>query len=212
MATGKGVGEYLEYDLKGLKQIPILLKRIERAGGRVDVPLKKWGIYQIAQTAKTFQDEGRGKVKWPKLHEVTKIMRKYRKRGSGRTGQMKALQDTGHLKRSIKQLTYKQGKTQVELVYTKVPYAKTHQEGGKMKIPARTIVAKKAKALAFTIGSARSGGGHFIFAKKVEQPAREAIVPMRKFLFITDKDKRKALGLTKQHADKVEKNFNKGKR
>ena len=187
-------GITLDFDLHGLKQIPALLRRIERHGGNTETPLKKWGIFMLSQTAKTFQKEGRADVDWEPLAEMTKIMRAYRKRGSGRTGPKKALQDTAHLKRSVKTVTFSQRGQKAQAIFTRVPYAKTHQEGGKITIPAHTIRAKKAKALQFTIG------GETFYRKSVHIPEKTYDVPARPFLFISRSDKAKALSLVRAHA------------
>jgi phage gpG-like protein len=187
----------IDYDLKRLKEIPKLMKDIERNGGNVKKPLKRWGVYELRQTDLTFEKQGRGTVRWKPLAEVTKIMRRYRKRGRGRTGPKKALQDTGHLKRSVRTVTFKQGKTWAQAVFTRTPYAETHQEGGTMIIPARTIVAKKAKALKFMVG------GETLFRKKVHIPEQKKKVPARPFLFIAGKDRTMALKLVREHAQEV---------
>jgi hypothetical protein len=67
-----------------------------------------------------------------------------------------------------------------------------------MKIPAKTIRAKKAKALHFFTKS-----GEEVFCKSVLQPAHTVKVPKRPFLFFLEQDKDKAIELFFDHAREV---------
>lgn len=192
------------YDLRNLKKIPKLLRQLQKAGSDPKKPLKRWGTYMLGQTGSLFQQGKRGPVKWRPLAEVTKVMRRYRKRGSGRTGPLRILQDTGHLKRSIKTVTFMHRGTKAQIVFTRDPKAKTHQKGGTMKIPKRVITPKKpGGVLVF------QAGGETVFARKVVQPAKVKKVPERKILFILAKDKRKAVDLLQGHANDVAGKFGK---
>lgn len=192
------------YDLSNLQKIPKLLRQLEKAGSDPRKPLKRWGTYMLQETGYLFQHAKRGPEKWKPLAEVTKIMRAYRKRGSGRTGPKRILQDTGALKRSIKTVTFAHKGTKAQIVFTRDPKARTHQEGGTMTIPRRVITPKKpGGVLVFSVG------GETVFARRVVQPAKTKKVPQRKIVFILAKDKRKAVDLLQTHADDVSKKFGK---
>lgn len=136
--------------------------------------LKRIGVTMVMSTLKNFEAEGR--PKWVPLSPMTLAMRRNKNKMSA-----KILRDTGNLMNSI---TYAivDDDTGVQ-IGTNVKYAGTHQYGGKIKIPARTIVPKHAKVLSFMIGGKR------VFATKVKQKARTVVIPQRKFLMFQEEDK-----------------------
>jgi len=167
-------GMTISYDLQQLAKIPKLLREIERAGGRADPPLKKWGVYMLQQTEKTFRNQGRrGTAKqWPALSAATLAIRAGRKRGRTRANPRNILQNTGHLKRSIRTTTYQRPSGKAQFVFTQTPYSRIHQEGGYTNLPTRSKTKK---------------------GKRVK-------VPKRQFLFISKRDQIKALKLVRDHA------------
>jgi len=203
-AGGAGVaGEYrtwpeLDIDLREFQRIPAILKYIEDHGGDARKPLKRFNVYMMGQVDKTFKNSGRGFVKWAPLAPLTVIMRAYRKRGSGRTGPRKPLMDTGNLKNSTETEVLQLGKSLGSRIFNDVPYGKTHQFGGEMKIPEKTIKARKAAALHFF-----TKWGEQVFCKSVFQPAHTVKVPARPFLFFLEQDKDKAIELFLTHAREV---------
>lgn len=193
----------IEFDLRELKQIESMLAMINRHGGNIAIPLKRWGAYQLKQTDLTFRREGRGPVKWKPLSPMTIAMREWSGRGKG---SRKPLQVSGHLRQTIDTVFVKTRKGAAQAIFSRVPYAKMHQEGGEIHIPARTIEPKKKKALAFFAKTGwRSGGSEMVIVKRVHQPARTSKVPKRPFLFITKEDERKGIELIKDHAQEITK-------
>lgn len=201
---GSGIaGEYrtypeLDIDYREVRQIPRLLKYIEKHGGDARKPLKRFNVYMLRQTDLTFKKGGRGPYKWPPLAPLTVIMRAYRARGKKRTDPRRILQDTGQLKNSTKTEVLSHGRSLAARIYNDVSYGKTHQEGGTMTVPAKTIRAKKAKALHFF-----TPWGHEVFAKSVYQPEHTVKIPARPFLFFLEQDKAKAIELFLDHAREI---------
>jgi len=198
-----GAGRELEapafdIDFREIRHIPAILEYIKKHGGNPEKPLKRFNVYMIGQTDKTFQHGGRGDVHWKPLAPITVIMRAYRKRGSGRTNPKRPLMDTGHLKNATESEVIHRGDSLASRIFNDVPYAKTHQFGGTIDIPARTIRARKAKALHFFTKE-----GEEVFTKSVYQPAKTKKVPARPFLFFLDQDKDKAVELMLAHAREV---------
>ncbi len=171
-----------------------LIEEIKRDGGNLKKPMKRFGVWMDGQVLKTFRDEGRGPVKWKPLAAVTMIFRKLRGRGA----RGKILQVSGALKRSVRDEVRQKSGDFVYRQFMKAPYAGTHQFGGTMKIPARTIVPKKpGGVLVFEID------GKTIFARRVNQPARTAKVPKREMIFFLGSDITKATNILEQHAGEI---------
>jgi phage gpG-like protein len=201
----------IHLEFKKIPGLMALIRRIEHAGGDVKIPLKRWAVYMTAETIKTFDHAGRGSVKWKPLSRVALIMRAFRKRGSGRTNPKQAesgstratiLQDSGQLKGNTRDRLMASSKNPGISIYNRTPYAEKHQQNkgpAFIKIPARTIRPVRAKALAFYVGSSRSGGGQLVFAKKVEQPARQHRIPRRPFLFVEPRDETRAVDILEQY-------------
>lgn len=165
----------IQIDHKKLRKTERLLINLGETANRPTKALKQIGEVMVTSVQKNFASEGRPE-RWASLSLMTLAMRRNKNKSS-----VKILQDTGMLKNSI---TYALRNDDTELaIGTNVVYAKIHQEGGKINIPARTIVPKKAKVLRFTIN------GKVVFAKSVHQKARTAIVPQRKFLMFQEEDK-----------------------
>lgn len=162
-------------DKKKLKKTDNLFIRIGNASQKPPLSaLKQIGITMIASVDKNFEYEGRP-VRWAPLSAMTLAMRRNRNKASA-----KILQDTGNLRRSITYDIREDG--EAVAIGTSVPYAAIHQYGGKIRIPARTIVPKKAKALRFIVN------GKEVFAKSAKQKARTVTIPQRKFLMFQDED------------------------
>jgi len=103
--------------------------------------------------------------------------------------------DTGRLRASPSNV-YRL--TDMSLVMgTNLGYARKLQEGGTVRIPARTIKPKKAKALHFWIG------GTEIFVKSVQQPARTVTIPPRPFILFQEQDKDQIRNLIMQYIEKA---------
>ena len=145
-------------------------------------------------------------MQWPPLAEITKIMRGYRKKGKKRTDPRRMLQDTGHLKSSIKDEVRTDAEGAHFRVWTDTPYAKTHQEGGKMTIPEKIIRPKRKwskknpkrrASLHFVID------GEDVFVQKVVIKEHTKDVPKRPFLFFLDSDVDRSVELLLEHARQV---------
>lgn len=193
-----------DMDLKEVKRIQRLVDDILHNGKNVEKPLEEFNAYMDGQTEQTFRKGGRGEVEWKPLAAVTVIMRAYRKRGGSRSGPKRILQDTGALKRSIRSDVARYSKGMTTRLFSKSPYAPTHQFGGTMKIPERIITPKPGKkALRFFVGAGRSGGMYEVFAKRVVQPERTVKVPKRPIIFFIEKDIKQAVELLSEHAQGV---------
>jgi len=168
------MSEGVQMDLRQMERIEKVIRKIGDAGKTLEKPLKEWGIYMLGQTNDTFVNGGRGSVVWPPLSEMTLAMRK----ASGkRVNPRRMLQATGLLKKSIKTEHFKRGSTDAQTLFTRVPYARIHQDGGTVTLPARATVP--------------------------EAERKQAKVPQRQFLFILRGDERHAARLFIEHARKA---------
>lgn len=166
----------IEIEVKNLRKVDTLLINLgKRASIPSETTLKQIGQVMLASVDKNFESEGRPQ-KWAPLSAMTLAMRRNKNKGS-----IKILQDTGNLRRSINYQILDGGNGLA--IGTSVPYAKIHQYGGDVKIPARTIVPVKAKVLRFV-----TKDGKVVYAKKVEQKARMVHIPQRKFLLFQEED------------------------
>lgn len=147
-------------DMSGLKKVAANISNFRSA-------LTLVGHYMVKSIIRNFQAQGRPQ-KWKPLSPYTLAMRK---KGRGR-GHPKILEDTGRLRQSIGFAI----KDDSVAIGTNLEYAKKLQEGGTAKIPARTIIAVKKKALKF------EKAGRTIIVKKVYQPARTAQIPARPYV------------------------------
>ena len=156
-----------------LRNTENLLIRLENNSKRpTNVAMKKIGLQMVSSIDKNFEMGGRP-VKWNSLSPMTLAMRRNKKSA-------KILQDTGFLRGSINYEIINDGTALA--IGTPAKYGRIHQFGGNIRIPARIIVPKKAKALRFMIG------GKTVFAKKVSQKSRMVTIPQRKFLMFQDED------------------------
>ena len=188
-----GAGHELEapafdIDYRNLKDVPRILDYIKTHGKNPRKPLKQFNVYMIGQTDRTFKDGGRGDVHWKPLAPITLIMRAYRKRGRKRTDPKRILQDSGIMKNATNEEVIQHGDSLASRIFNDVPYAKTHQFGGSINIPARTIRPKKAGGVLHFVVN-----GEDVFTRKVFQPAKTKPVPARPFLFFLQKDRDRAV-------------------
>jgi len=200
----------IEYDFKNVKRVNAMVDQIERDGGNVEKPLKRFAVFMTGQVAKTFKEEGRGHVQWKKLSPITVIMRSYKGGKQRKTKrQPKILQKTRNLVRSLRFDVQKKGSSFVYRQFLKAPYAGTHQYGGTMKIPKRVIEPRKPLKIMKSGKNKgkRKGGvlafevnGQMVFVRRVVQPARTAKVPKRQMLFFLKTDIDKAAELVEEHA------------
>lgn len=167
-------GALFSIDVQNDKELKALFKRAGDKAKDLRVPLKRASILMLRSIDKNFRAEGRPR-KWAKLAPMTIAMR--RKKGKG----AKILQDTGGLKGSF---DYKVVSKQQAKIGTMYKFAKIHQKGKTVRIPARDIYPVKAKALHFMIG------GKDIFVKHVHQKARSVKIPARPFLLFQEDDRR----------------------
>lgn len=165
----------IEINHKQSKRVERLFVNLEQAIKKPQPALKQIGELMVASIHKNFEEQGRP-TKWAPLSPMTLAMRRNKDKSS-----IKILQDTGRLRNSITYDATRSGGTAVA-IGTNVKYGKIHQYGGKVNIPAITIVPKKAKALRFVIN------GKVVFAKSVYQKARVAVIPQRKFLQFQEQD------------------------
>lgn len=171
------------FDEKSLKKLEKLKKQNkELVEKRIDF-LKRVAVIMFQSVMQNFREEGTDKEKWEPLSPVTIAMRQRKKKGS-----VKILQDTGRLRNSIfPVIGYNYA-----AVGTNVEYAKIHQFGGKIRIPAMTILPVRKKALRFVID------GEEVFAKKAEIPARTVKIPKRPFLWLRENHKERIINLAKK--------------
>src|SRR3972149_2296043 len=182
----------MEIDIKQVARIGKIMKKLEREGSSAEAPLKKFGIWMMQETGKTFRAGGRGPIKWTPLSEMALAMRKHR---GGGANPKRILQLTGNLMQNVRHAVEKMRYGWDSRLFNPTPYAPMHQFGGEIHSPSKVIVPKKAKALRFIIG------GKVIFAKRVVIPAMTRKVPKRQFLFFLPRDVEKAAGLLKGHLD-----------
>ncbi len=164
----------IEIKLSGRERIDRALVNLGQELEKPEKALNEIGILMMASVQKNFEEQGRPD-KWIPLSPMTIAMRRSKDKSS-----IKILQDTGRLRNSIGYKVTNDG-TGVA-VGTNVEYGKSHQYGDTMHIPSRTIVPKIAKVLRFVIN------GKVVFAKKVKQKARTAIIPRRPFLLFQNDD------------------------
>jgi phage gpG-like protein len=161
-----------------IKAIDRLLDGWKWLASDLTKPFKRFAVYYGAVVSHTFKEKGRPPGSWQPLAPYTLAMRQWRNKRSNPEG---ILQDTGILRMSFASDVQPQG-----LKYgTSVPYAVRHQAGGTVTRPERTIKAKKAKALAFSVG------GKMIFRTSVHQPARTFNVPARPMITWLPEDEAK---------------------
>lgn len=165
----------IEIKLSGQNRVDKALVTLQRKIVKPSAALNKIGMTMLSSINQNFEMEGRPE-KWESLSPMTLAMRRNKKKKSS-----KILQDTGLLKGSITYDATREGGTAVA-IGTNKKYGKVHQFGGKIRIPARTIIPKNAKALRFVIGD------KVVFATKVNQKARTVTIPQRQFLKFQDND------------------------
>ena len=172
------------------------LVNAKRKLDETEKPLATSMMYMVGSIKRNFLAQGRP-IGWKPLSAYTLAMRR---KGKG-TGSAQILRDTGTLMNSINpgaigSIT-KSGKTEAQ-VGTAIEYAGLMQYGGTGRIPARTIVPKKKKALRFMIG------GKEVFARKVYQPEKVTQIPARKFLLFQDpEDIDRIQKIFSQHVNKA---------
>jgi len=181
-------GALISYEIKNDEKVKALLKKAGNKAKDLRIPLKRCGILMLSSIDKNFRAEGRPK-RWAPLSPMTIAMR--RKEGKG----AKILQDTGHGKGSI---VYKVVSNQKVQIGTNLDYMRIHQEGGSIKIPARTIRPVKAKALHWI-----SSAGEDVFAMVVHQKARTAKIPQRKFLLFQEDDKKNIVNIFTEYLEEI---------
>jgi len=181
-------GAMISYEIKNDEKVKALLKKAGNKAKDLRVPLKRCGILMLSSIDKNFRAEGRPK-RWAPLSPMTIAMRRKKGRGA------KILQDTGHGKGSI---VYKVVSNQKVQIGTNLGYMKIHQEGGSIKIPARTIRPVKAKALHWI-----SSAGEDIFAMVVHQKERTARIPQRKFLLFQEDDKKNIVRIFTEYLEEI---------
>ena len=180
-------GALISYEIKDDDKVKALLKRAGNKAKDLRIPLKQCGILMLSSIDKNFRTEGRPK-RWAPLSPMTIAMR--RKKGKG----AKILQDTGHGKGSI---VYKVVSNQKVQIGTGLDYMRIHQEGGSIKIPARTIRPVKAKALHWV------SDGKDVFAMVVHQKARTAKIPQRKFLLFQREDEKDIVRIFTEYLEEI---------
>lgn len=151
-------------------------------------PLDEWGEYMQARTDLLFETGSRDGVRWDRLRESTKASRRLRG-----IKHAKVLQVTGGLRKSVRAITVQSLDGLTARIYSQHPRAKIHHRGA--NVPARTISARNAKALRFSVG------GRVVFAKRVNVPAFE--IPARPILFISDRDHATGLRYIREHRLKL---------
>lgn len=164
----------IDIQIKNREKVDKALVNLGRELQNPQKALNQIGILMMASVDKNFVEQGRPQ-KWVSLSPMTIAMRRNKDKSS-----IKILQDTGHLRQNIEYKVAEDGSGLS--VGTNVNYGKAHQLGGTSRIPARTIVPKTAKVLRFVID------GKVVFAKRVKQKARTAIIPRRPFLLFQDED------------------------
>ena len=164
----------IEITLRNREKLDNALVDLERELQNPQKALNQIGILMVASVDKNFEEQGRPQ-KWVSLSPMTIAMRRDKDKSK-----IKILQDSGILRGSIAYKVAEDGSSVA--VGTNVSYGKAHQLGGTSHIPARTIIPKTAKALRFVID------GKVVFAKKVKQKARTAIIPRRPFLLFQETD------------------------
>lgn len=164
----------IEITIKGREKIDRALVNLGRELQNPQKALNQIGILMVTSVDKNFEEQGRP-IKWESLKPMTIAMRRDKDKSK-----IKILQDSGILRGSIAYKITEDG-TGVA-VGTNKKYGEVHQFGGTSRIPARTIVPKTAKVLRFVID------GKVVFAKRVKQKARTAIIPRRPFLLFQDED------------------------
>lgn len=171
------------YDKESFKKLEKLKNQNkELAERRIDF-LKRVATIMFQSVMQNFREEGTDKEKWKPLSPFTLAMRQKKKKGS-----VKILQDTGRLRNSIfPVIGYNYA-----AVGTNVEYAKIHQFGGKIRLPAMTIYPVRKKALRFVVD------GEEVFAKKAEIPARTVKIPKRPFLWLRESHKERIINLAKR--------------
>jgi phage gpG-like protein len=184
-------GDLISYNIENDEKVRELLKKAGDKAKDLKVPLKRCGILMLGSIDKNFRAEGRP-TKWVKLSPMTIAMR--RKEGKG----AKILQDTGRGKGSI---AYNVTSNQEVQIGTNLDYMKIHQTGGSIKIPARTIVPKKARVLHWV----DPGTGEDVFAMYAHQKARMAKIPQRRFLLIQEEDKANIVKIFTEYLEEVTK-------
>lgn len=164
----------IDISIKGHDRAERVLVKIQQNIQNPVQALKQIGEVMVASVHKNFEAEGRPQ-KWAPLSAMALNMRRNKNKNS-----VKILQDTGRLRNSI---TYAVNEPDQSVsIGTNVKYGEIHQYGGKINIPARTIIPKKAKVLRFMIGN------KIIYAKKVHQKARTITIPRRPFLMFQEDD------------------------
>ena len=182
-------GALISYEIKNDEKVKALLKKAGDKVKNLRVPLKRVGILMLSSIDKNFRAEGRPK-RWAPLSPMTIAMRRKKGRGA------KILQDTGMRKGSI---VYEVVSDQKVQIGTRRDYMRIHQEGGSIKIPAKTIRPVKAKALHWL----DLGTGEDVFAMVVHQKARTAKIPQRKFLLFQEDDKKNIVNIFTEYLEEI---------
>lgn len=123
----------VEFDeVKGLQEA---LRALERTGGSLRRPIRKFLRYQLKQTDQTFVKRGRGEVRWPPLAPST--VRQKRRLGMRATSILQGPKRV--LRKSMKQELRTTGLRHVASLFTDVFYGAFHQSGTR-KMPQRQIL------------------------------------------------------------------------
>lgn len=180
----------VRYEFEGDDELKRLMQDIKAKGKNLSVPMKRAGVLMLGSIGKNFDAQGRPD-KWSPLSQWTLDRR--RKEGKG----AKILQDTGRLKQSM---SYKlEGDNEVA-IGTNVEYARIHNEGGTVRIPAMTIRPKNASVLHWV-----DKGGNDVFAKSVKMPARTVKIPKRTFLMFQEEDKENIVKIFSEYLEEITK-------
>lgn len=176
----------MHINLEGDENLRRLLNNIKSRGKTLRVPMKQTGILMLRSVDKNFRAQGRPN-KWKPLKQTTIDRRRKEGRGA------KILQDNGRLKQSI---VYKASNNDVE-IGTNVEYARIHNEGGTVRIPAMTIRPKNASVLHWV------QNGKDVFAKKADIPARTVNMPKRTFLMFQQEDKENIVRIFRDYLEEI---------
>jgi phage gpG-like protein len=143
------MGVEVTFDTKELRKIRKLADAIIRDGGKIDKPLKRFGVYMMGQTDKTFRSSGRGNVKWKPLSEATLSIRESLGRGGLST---MPLMGEGMLKRSIDSKVEGPKHERRQVTFTDNPVAPFHQHGARIRVFGRGPLKRlpKREILFFT--------------------------------------------------------------
>lgn len=179
-------------DTRRMRKIPRLIERLERRGVDLDRPIKAFAGHMKREKERTFDQGGRGRVRWPKLAPATISRRK----AKGITGRI--LQVTGALRRSIGVAINKMSTGSRFRMFSRSRLAALHQRGATIRIPSYTIRPLGAGGvLAFKVKGVQ------VFARRVTIPVQTVRIPKRPVVFFTREDPKVARKLLLDHARKT---------